>query len=47
MDVCEADKNVKWFKSDDGIVGSYFLAYLDYFKETKHGDMLIGKNYLF
>ena len=45
--ICENDKNVKKFKSDDGIVGDFFLVYLEYSKGTKHVDITIGKEYLF
>ena len=36
------DKNVKRFKSDNGIVGKLLLS-LDYFKGIKQVDMSAGK----
>ena len=46
-DICEDDKNMKSFQSDESIVGSYFLACLEYFKGTKHVNMTTGKEYLY
>ena len=43
VDICEDDKIVKRFKSDDGIVGSYFLGHRRYFQRTKHIDISTGK----
>ena len=43
VDICEDDKIVKRLKSNDGIVGSYFLGHLHYFQRTKHIDMSTGK----
>ena len=43
VDICEDDKNVKRFESDDSIVGKLFPTLLDYFKGIKHIDMSTGK----
>ena len=48
VDICEDDKNMKKFKSDDGIVVKLFpRTYLNYFKGTKHVDITTGEGHLF
>ena len=43
VDICEDDKNVDRFKSDDGIVGMLFTSLPRLFKRNKHVDMSAGK----
>ena len=47
VDICEDDKNVDRFKSDDGIVGMLFTSLPRLLKRSKHVDMSAGKWFLF